>query len=206
VRGLDARNIQPAFYEKEKNMRKVHQNVIDLVGQRFTSLTVLKKSAYKPGGTSTQAYWDCMCDCGQIFHFAGQALRKGHAKRCKACGHPAARVIGAAANAAYAWYRCDARRKGKKRAVPFELTPEQFKALILRDCFYCGVEPLQTIKFPYETLFYNGIDRVDSNLGYVPENCVPCCKFCNYAKHNRSKEDFLTWLRRAYEHNYGKNN
>jgi len=87
-----------------------------------------------------------------------------------------------------------------------ELTPEQFKALILRDCFYCGVEPLQTIKFPYETLFYNGIDRVDSNLGYVPENCVPCCKFCNYAKHNRSKEDFLTWLRRAYEHNYGKNN
>ena len=40
----------------------------------------------------------------------------------------------------------------------------------------------------------------------VQENVVSCCKFCNQAKMDRTKDEFLEWLRRAYEHNYGKHN
>ena len=187
-------------------MRKVNKNVIDLTGQCFSDLTALNKSAYRPGGTSTQAYWDCVCKCGVVYPYAGQALRNGHAKRCKACGRPTSRVIGMASNELYAHYRADARRKGKNRSISFDLTPEQFKGLISRDCFYCGIEPKQVVKRPHEILLWNGIDRVNSKVGYVFENCVPCCKICNYAKHNLSREEFLNWLRRAYEHNYGKHN
>jgi hypothetical protein len=38
---------------------------------------------------------------------------------------------------------------------------------------------------------YSGIDRIDSNLGYSRDNCVPCCKRCNLAKRKMSYGDFL---------------
>lgn len=31
---------------------------------------------------------------------------------------------------------------------------------------------------------YNGLDRVNNDLPHTLENCVPCCKFCNFAKNN----------------------
>ena len=187
-------------------MRQGKYHIIDLTGQTFGDLLVLQRSVEKPKGHGSQAFWDCRCKCGRVISRASQALRTGRTKRCTDCGRPDSRVIGMAANELYAHYRGDARRKGKNRSVLFELTPEQFKTLILQNCFYCGVEPRQIVKRPHETLLWNGIDRVDSSLGYVLENCVPCCKICNYAKHNLSKEEFLIWLRRAYEHNYGKHN
>lgn len=36
--------------------------LIDLTGQRFGKLTVLKRDYSKKGGT----YWICQCDCGNI--------------------------------------------------------------------------------------------------------------------------------------------
>ena len=32
--------------------------------------------------------------------------------------------------------------------------------------------------------------------GYVPGNVVSCCRFCSFAKSDRSTEDFLLWVRR----------
>lgn len=58
--------------------------------------------------------------------------------------------------------------------------------LITGDCVYCGSES----KWPNAR---NGIDRVNSSIDYVPDNCVSCCKFCNRAKSNRSMEEFLNW-------------
>ena len=37
---------------------------------------------------------------------------------------------------------------------------------------------------------YNGIDRLDSSLGYTKDNIVTCCKICNYAKNKMKFEDF----------------
>lgn len=47
----------------------------------------------------------------------------------------------------------------------------------------------------------NGIDRVDSAQGYVLTNVVPCCKQCNRAKSDLSREEFLTWVERVHAHN-----
>lgn len=48
----------------------------------------------------------------------------------------------------------------------------------------------------------NGIDRVDSNIGYTKDNSVPCCKYCNFAKHTMSEDDFYVWVKRVYEYNF----
>ena len=49
-------------------------------------------------------------------------------------------------------------------------------------------------KGAYGDYIYNGIDRVDSNIGYIFENCVPCCKLCNMAKKEYPVEEFKEWI------------
>ena len=40
----------------------------------------------------------------------------------------------------------------------------------------------------------NGIDRMDQKHGYVIENCVSCCKLCNFMK---GALDNITFLQRV---------
>ncbi len=54
---------------------------IDLTGQVFGSLTVIREAAYPPGG---EARWVCFCSaCGKPEHIVrGSLLRSGHTKSC----------------------------------------------------------------------------------------------------------------------------
>lgn len=74
----------------------------------------------------------------------------------------------------------------KNRELPFQLTFEQFTDLIYMPCHYCAVvgDPL------------NGVDRIDSSLGYLVSNCVPCCSICNRAKGAMPYAEFLEYLLR----------
>ena len=49
----------------------------------------------------------------------------------------------------------------------------------------------------------NGLDRVDSNLGYTLDNVLPCCSICNYAKQDLRQDVFMQWIARAYLHSFG---
>ena len=64
------------------------------------------------------------------------------------------------------------------------ISESKFVELTAKECHYCGKEGP------------NGIDRVDNSKGYILENCVPCCKHCNYVKGNLSINDFNTWKER----------
>lgn len=69
----------------------------------------------------------------------------------------------------------DYKNSSQYRNIPFNLTFKQFETFWEALCFYCGIE-IKTV----------GIDRVDNSVGYQMDNCVPCCKDCNYAKCNVS--------------------
>ena len=45
-----------------------------------------------------------------------------------------------------------------------------------------------------------GKERIDSSVGYEPNNVVSCCKICNHAKSNLTKDDFINWAIRVAEH------
>lgn len=64
-------------------------------------------------------------------------------------------------------------RSAKSRGLSFSLSREQFIELINGNCFYCANKEMGKL---------SGIDRKDSKLGYDIENCVSCCKICNYMK------------------------
>lgn len=88
-------------------------------------------------------------------------------------------------------YKCAAART--KRC--WELTEEDFKAITARPCWYCGDAPNQEA-WKYPGPKFNGIDRVDNSIGYVPSNVVACCAICNRAKHTMLKDDFIALAKR----------
>lgn len=78
--------------------------------------------------------------------------------------------------------------------VKFNLDPlKTFENYILGVCNYCKLKP----QFPFSR---NGIDKIDPNEGYLEENCVSCCKFCNIAKLDYSIDEFKEWIIRIYNH------
>ena len=83
-----------------------------------------------------------------------------------------------------------------------DLSKEEFITLTQSDCFYCGQQPSQLSDAPgYNgTYTYNGIDRKNNNVGYVLENCIPCCCFCNYSKRRFSQEEFFQKIKKLYLH------
>lgn len=55
------------------------EQFIDLTGQRFGKLVVIKKSEKK---AKSGSMWECQCDCGNIVTVARCGLTSGHSKSC----------------------------------------------------------------------------------------------------------------------------
>lgn len=68
----------------------------------------------------------------------------------------------------------------------FELTNPEFRKLTSSSCYYCGSIPSKikntSSGLEWGKYIYNGIDRIDNNIGYVIGNCVSCCIICNRGK------------------------
>lgn len=77
----------------------------------------------------------------------------------------------------------------KVRKIQFALTLEQFKQFWQQPCSYCGSD-LTTI----------GLDRVDNSIGYTLTNVVPCCITCNRMKMTLPVEQFVTHIRKLFNH------
>jgi hypothetical protein len=99
-------------------------------------------------------------------------------------------------NLLYATYRFQA----EKRNLEFSLTKEDFARLTSGDCFYCGDAPKQTIQSKNGVYIYNGIDRLENDLGYVNHNSVSCCGPCNLMKRMMSIQDFVARCQRIVAH------
>ena len=86
-------------------------------------------------------------------------------------------------------YKTYLKRHEQKFGDKNAISEEEFYELSSKNCYYCGVAGP------------NGIDRVDSSIGYIKRNCVPCCKHCNYVKGNLSMNHFKEWVKRfvAYQ-------
>lgn len=172
--------------------RAKRREVIDLTGMRFGKLVVVSKA----GGLSSETRWHCLCDCGSETVKSGRHMRSGAVSSC-GCLRKYAEGV-AAGNSVYTAYSV----KCKKMGLELSLTKEQFRHLMDQNCHYCGREPSNLVSIPTMngTCRYNGIDRVDSSIGYTVENCVPCCKMCNIAKNNHSVDDFIKWAMDVVKH------
>jgi len=171
------------------------RKIKDMNGKRFGKLLVTSFVEVRGG----YAYWNCKCDCGNKKTINEHSLRRGLTKSC-GCLMGKGRTLPYGEASLRDLFR-SYESHGKQISLPFELSKEEFKVLTRQNCFYCGIEPFQ-IWHPQGTngeYLYNGIDRIDNNIGYIIENSVTSCHKCNQAKRAMKEEEFYEWVSRLYK-------
>lgn len=172
-------------------------NYIDLSGQRFGRLIVLKRCGHHTNKSGKKnILWQCICDCGNISLVQSRNLRVGKTSSCGCWATeqkslPKKYFTDTEKGKAYVYKNY--KQSAKKRNVFFELTKEQLQKLTSSNCFYCGLSPDKSNQ-SYE-YSYNGIDRKDNNQGYIETNSISCCKDCNYIKGDRLSYDEMLLLK-----------
>jgi hypothetical protein len=147
----------------------------------------------------------CICDCGNEKLFSGQDLNGTRYTSC-GCKKYKTRVSNkdSVIKKRFYQYKRNADKKGRK----FELTLAQFTDIVTAPCQYCGEldrkGQSRESRFPlcnkdfYTKEDVNGVDRVDSSLGYVAGNVVPCCGCCNRMKSDLPEKSWLTKIEKIY--------
>lgn len=136
------------------------------------------------------------CDCGKEVIVFNHAVRCGNNKSC------GCRIQRVNPDSALIRARSQIESNARSRRLEYSLTDDELSFIWLQACVYCetlGGNQMRGRNRGRSTMEllqqYNGLDRVDSNLGYVAGNVVPCCRWCNQAKSSRPVGEFLTWLR-----------
>lgn len=156
--------------------------LIDLTGQKFNYLTAIKYVGH--------GKWLLRCDCGREVVRLSSNFKKRHISSCGCISkNPGQKDAG------FKRLFNDYRQSAQNRGYSFELQESIFKKLIESNCYYCDSPPSPRYKKQVvHTLLANGIDRIDSAVGYIQSNVVPCCKNCNIAKGSLTQKDFLTLI------------
>lgn len=90
-------------------------------------------------------------------------------------------------------------KKAKSRDISFSISLEDCYNLFSKPCYYCGENPNNCrTRHNGAKIMYQGLDRIDNNVGYTKENVVPCCKYCNSFKMDRTTESFLEHVSKIY--------
>jgi hypothetical protein len=166
------------------------------VGDKFYYLEVISQPFYEsyPSGRKRKKVL-CKCVCGNTKSFLCESFTcKNELDRAKSCGCTKTFVNGVNAQkrrkpeSVYRYIYEKYQYSAKTRNIDFTLSKEEHLEIIKQNCYYCGSEP--ELKQPHKgkgkyvgvPVPYNGIDRIDSNVGYEVDNCVSCCTRCNYMK------------------------
>jgi hypothetical protein len=184
--------------------------VYDLTGKRFGKLVVLERIENE----GVQVKWKCVCDCGNYHNVCGLYLRK---EKCKSCGCLGVhnKELDREKALFFRLYKTTIVKGARIRGHETDVSLEEFVALSKLPCFYCGLENsnylndkctrnrkgvIKKYTISDKTIYFNGIDRLNSSIGYYKANIVSCCKYCNTAKNTLSVEEYMKFIKRVYEH------
>lgn len=77
-----------------------------------------------------------------------------------------------------------------ERNYDFNLSEQEYNQIVSQNCYICGKSN--------NTQHRNGIDRYDNNIGYIIDNCRPCCGQCNFMKKDFNYEYMIQKLLTIY--------
>lgn len=189
----------------------------DRTNDKYGRLTVISHAGKDHRG---KHLWLCLCECGNEKIVVSDNLSSG---KSNSCGCLKAEMLSRKGNQ-YGIYEdremallkvqySHLKRRDKLKGFIDTLPFDDFCLLSKSPCKYCGIKHSKEIedrlneskkgkRLSDHVLKCNGIDRVDSLQGYTKSNSVSCCKFCNFAKHTMSEDDFYNWIKRVYEFNF----
>lgn len=179
--------------------RKLRIRFVDLSGQKFGRLTVVKES----NRNRKRSIWECRCDCGKIVIVPSNYLTTGDTQSCGCLAKDKLRCRSKYSNldiseAIRQQLLARYKHRASHRQLAMSLSGEDLIYLTSKPCGYCGCWPNQKFKIRghKQTILINGIDRVDNTLGYSRRNCIPCCMSCNRMKNATKVEEFLSQIKK----------
>lgn len=178
------------------------------IGEKHNKLTIIKDTGERYHG-SLAIKWLCQCECGNTTVSFASELRNGAKKSC-GCLNREQRTNkrGAPEEASLNAFERGYKGGAKFRNIPYDLSKDEFRDLIKQNCYYCGEPPreyntyikkdktkIAKNKIIDETAErawtkVNGIDRINTKLGYNKQNCVAACYTCNLMKGIHTQEFF----------------
>lgn len=173
--------------------------VINIHMNKKYNMWTIKSPAFKKG---EKYYVKAVCDCGIEKEVIKTNILSGASK---SCGHETRSNLIKLSTNKTAWNAKSVeelakrelyeqyKHSAKKRNYSFNLTKDDFNIMIDKECKYCGAKDsnAHTPNSKRGSYSYNGIDRIDNNIGYKIGNVVTCCKTCNVMKSTLGVEAFF---------------
>lgn len=186
-----------------------HKYPHPFIGQKFGNLTVINFNI------NTKLY-ELLCECGHSINRIKTVLYgKKPIKSCYRC-----RRKKEDGQTSYRELYNICKRAAQDRNLDFLLTMEEHTNLIIKKCYCCGNSPTpynrylkvdgrrrNRSEFTHDSyvnaawVTVNGVDRIDSKLGYIKENVAPCCYNCNVGKGEMSLRDYIKHCNKVVEFN-----
>ncbi len=198
--------------ERFREMAKA--SLIDLTGQIFTDLTVLKRdprSQYPDAdllvnnrrSISRVVRWLCQCKCGRIVSVNGAPLRYGEIRRCITCRNLRARKTAAGVISTTHWDRI--RKNASVRGIDVAITAEEAYQKYLDQNGVCALSGLPIGFYdektrPRHTIDTASLDRIDSSKGYITGNIQWVHKEINIMKNIFDDKEFIEFAILVAEH------
>lgn len=198
-------------------MNQTTNNIKLEVGQKYGRLTAIECKHIID--KRRRVLWRFRCDCGNEVTASASDVRLERKRSCGClwrehkdnCGHRLGLLNlkpnkEGPTNKLFATYK----RHSIGRGYEWNLSKDEFKELIVQNCFYCGREP--SSKFTTSTknrvvenvLLYNGVDRKNNLVGYNYENCIPACGICNRMKMDLPYDEYMGTIKLIYERHFRK--
>jgi hypothetical protein len=179
-----------------------HRGAKVTLNTKFGKLVVLQDLGKK---LKVGNVWLCRCDCGKETRVNNFSLISGHSQSCgcerikhtsnfgKIVKTAPAKLKGFEPLFREIYYNY--KRCAKSRSIEFNLTQEEISIFVVKECFYCGATHSKILNRLGLELKSNTIDRLDSRVGYIVSNCVPCCIRCNESKMSMESKDFFNKIK-----------
>ena len=177
-------------------------------GDRFGMLTVISKDDERTQERKRQYYF-CQCDCGSPVKSILKHSLTDKIKPAYSCGCHTKYTAGfiddrEIALAKLLYGKLKQRHIKKLHDTETSLISfDDFREMIKKPCVYCGVLESSFVtdrRDGVTMLKYNGLDRVDSSLGYRKHNVVAACSQCNIAKGEMTTEEFKAHILRIHRY------
>ena len=190
------------------------------INEVYGRLTVVEHSGKDCRG---KHMWLCRCSCGKEKVVSSDNLSSW---KSKSCGCLKSEFLSRKGNqwglftdrevALLKVQYHHIKKRNKKKGFTDIISFDEFRVLSKSPCTYCNISHSREIedrlsenpnqkRLSDHILKINGIDRVNSSLGYTSDNSVACCGTCNFAKHTMNESEFFRWIRSVYEHMTEKN-
>jgi hypothetical protein len=185
-------------------LRRNRDQKEDVEGVQFGRLLAVGFTGKKT--KSGKPLLECWCACGKTVLVDQYNLTRGKTESCGCLRTERIVASCAVPDAGFRGLYQQYQNSAEVRGIAWELTEEQFRKLTQSPCHYTGRAPASVFTSsnshlrrrkhslppsPGGVYVYNGVDRLDSSVGYTVSNCVAACGDANLAKQSLTHDEFI---------------